>query len=179
MDVNTDVAFGTMSIVDEFTVEIAADRDAAYDTLLYKGRRVAEVEARAVEAQFRLADGSTLLLLNDDRPFKEMLTILLVSAGLRVLDQIRLGGAFTPGYLTSAYPTSPSDVVFCWHDLDQMVTVRRHRARFGWRTRWLAVRDIPMQLPTSQRANMPKLRGSLKSRARWKAVRWPKWLRRR
>ena len=177
MDMTTDVAPATMSVVDEFTLEVAADRDTAYDTLFHRGRRVASVEARRVEAQFRLANGSTLLLLNDDRPYKEVLTILLVSAGLRVLDTRRVGGAFTPGYLTSAYSTSPNDVVFCWHDLDQMVTVRQHRSPFGWRTRWLAVTDIPMQLPNSPRAHLPRLRSLLPALPRWRAIRWPKRLR--
>ena len=147
-----------MPTVADFTIEIAADRDAAYDTLLHKGRRVADVEARIVEAQFRRPDGSTLLLLNDDQPFKEVLTIMLVSAGLEVLDELRLGGAFTPGFLTYAYPSGPDEVAFCWHDLDQLVSIRRHRSAFGLRPRWLKVREVPMQLPASSRALLPQLR---------------------
>jgi hypothetical protein len=178
MDMHADSVFGTMSTVDDFTLEIAADRDASYDTLLHKGRHVADVEARILEAQFRLADGGTLLLLNDDRQFKEMLTILLISPALTVMDRLKLGGAFTPGYLTYAYPVASDEVAFCWHDLDQVVQVRRHRGLFGVRPRWLSVREMPMELSNSPRAQLPRLRNLLPAAPRLPRVAWPRWLRR-
>ena len=147
MDVSATSFFGTISSVDEFALEVAANRKATYDTLLHRGRPVTDVEARIVEAQFRLPDGSTLVFLNDDQPFKEVLTLVLVDAGLRVLDRLQLGGAFTPGYLTYAYPIGPEQVAFCWHDLDQVVTIRRYRRVFGLRSGWLAVREVAVQAP--------------------------------
>ena len=175
MDMHVESVFGTMSTVDEFTLVIAADRDADYDTLLHKGRHVADVEARIVEAQFRLPDGSTLVMLSDDTQFKEMLTILLIGSGLKLLDQVKLGGAFTPGYLTYAYPTGPAEVAFCWHDLDQVVRVCRRRPLLGVRPRWLTVREMPMQLPASSRASLPKLKSLLPAVPR---LTWPRLLRR-
>lgn len=148
MDISVGATTPAMATVDEFTLDVAEDRTARYDTLLHKGRRVADVEARIVEAQFRRPDGSTLVLLNDDEPFKEMLTVLLVSPALKELDRVRLGGAFTPGYLTAAYPTSADTLAFCWHDLDQIVTVRRRRRWFGiGKLRWLSVRDVMAERP--------------------------------
>jgi hypothetical protein len=178
MDMHVDSVFGTMSIVDEFTLELAADREASYDTLLHKGRHVADVEARIVEAQFRLPDGATVVLLNDDRQFREMLTVLLVSPALTVLDRVKLGGAFTPGYLTYAYPVGPDEVAFCWHDLDQIVQIRRHRPLFGVRPRWLKVREVAMDLPNSPRAQIPKLKHLVPSVPRLPSVAWPRWPRR-
>ena len=142
---------------EDFTLEVAADRAKTYDTLLHRGRRVAEVEARIVEAQFRLLDGSTLVLLNDDKPFKEMLTLVLVGPDLKLRDRMQLGGAFTPGYLTYAYPLSRNEVAFCWHDLDQVVTVGRHKRWFGLRSAWLTVREVAIQPPRPPGAPLPRL----------------------
>ena len=147
MDLSTNAVFDTIAAVDDFTLDVASDRAATYDTLLYKGRRVTEVEARIVEAQFRLPNGSTLVMLNEDEPFKEMLTLVLVGPGLDVLDRKQLGGAYTPGYLIYAYPIGPDEIAFCWHDLDQVVTVRRYRRWFGLRSGWLRVREVAVQPP--------------------------------
>ncbi len=142
MDLRTDSVFEAMSSVTDFSVQVADDRAKSYDTVLYHGRRVTEVEARILEAQFRLPDGSTLLLLNDDQPFKEKLTLLLVDADLQIRDRKELGGAFTPGFLTYAYPVGLDQVAFCWHDLEQVVTIRRFRRWFKLRSNWLAVREL-------------------------------------
>ena len=174
-----------MSSVDEFTLEVAVDRSRTYDTLLYRGRVVTEVEARVVEAQFRLADGSTLVLLNDDEPFKENLTLVLVGPGLDVLDRLVLGGAFTPGYLTYAYPLGPDEVAFCWHDLDQVVTVRRVPRWFGLRPGWLRVREVAVQpLRPVRAAGSKPPRARPPARPRWMrrgrtvaALAWAAWLR--
>ncbi len=178
MDMHVDSVFGSMSTVDDFTLEVASDRNASFDMLLHKGRHVADVEARIVEAQFRLPNGCTLVLLNNDEQFKEMLTILLISPALKVLDRAKLGGAFTPGYLTYAYPSGPDEVAFCWHDLDQVVRIRRYRPLFGVRPRWLSVREMPMQLPNSPRAHLPSLKGLVPSAPRLPAFAWTRWLRR-
>ena len=156
MDLRADFVFETISIVEEFTLQVAADRVKTYDTVLHRGRQVTEVEARILEAQFRLPDGSTLLLLNDDQPFKEKLTLLLVDPGLRVRDRKELGGAFTPGYLTYAYPVGLDQVAFCWHDLEQVVTIRRFRRWFGLRSGWLAVRELGIQQPRSTVERAPR-----------------------
>ena len=180
MDSSADPYLGTISTVSEFALQVAADREKTYDTLLHRGRRVTEVEARILEAQFRLPDGRTLLLLNEDQPFKEKLTLLLLDAGLRVLDRIEVGGAFTPGYLTYAYPVGPDAVAFCWHDLDQLVTVRRFVRWFGLRSSWLRVRDVavqqprPADRPTHQPASRAR-RARRRSRAVPSLV-WLAWL---
>ena len=147
MDLRTDSVFGTMSSVADFSVQVAEDRAKTYDTVLYCGRRVTEVEARILEAQFRLPDGSTLLLLNEDQPFREKLTLILIDFELRVLDRLELGGAYTPGFLTYAYPVGPDQVAFCWHDLEQLVTIRRFARWFGLRSGWLKVKDVEVQHP--------------------------------
>ena len=147
MDVSSGPVFDTIAVVDEFTLEMAADRATRFDTLLHRGRPVADVQARILEAQFRLSDGSTLVMLNDDTPFKEVLTLVLVGPGLQVRDEILVGGAFTPGYLTAAYPCSPDEIAFCWHDRDQVVTIRRTARWFGLRSSWLKVRDVAIKPP--------------------------------
>ena len=152
----------TIAVVTEFAIDVADDRQATYDTLHYRGRWVADVEARIVESQFRMPDGSTLLMLNDDKPFRELLTILLVGPSLNVVDSIRIGGAFTPGYLTTAYPIGPDQIAFCWHDLDQIVTVRRRRKRFGLRSRWLWVSQQPAHLQAGRRGLLPDVKALFK-----------------
>ena len=179
MDISVAASLEMMTSVNEFTLEVAADRKANYDTLFHKGRRVAEVEARILEAQFRLTDGSTLLMLNEDEEFKEMLTLLLVSPALKVVDEFRLGGAFTPGFLTYAYPISEDEVAFCWHDLDQVVRVRHHRPSLSFRKRWLSVREAQILLPISPRAPFPKLKRLLPTAPRLKNLLPRKWLPRR
>jgi hypothetical protein len=165
MDVSSNSVFETVSAVDEFSLVIAADRSIHFDTVTYKGLEIAAVEAQIIEAQFRFLDGSTLLLLNQTDEFKEKLTLLLVSAGLKELDRLLLGGAFTPGYLTYAYPIGPDEIAFCWHGLDQIVTVRRHRPRFAWRHRWLEVRELAVQPPQPMRPPKPR------ARQRWRMPR--------
>ena len=183
MDMSTNAVFDTIVAVDGFTIDVAADRTADYDTLLYKGRRVTEVEARIVEAQFRLPDGTALVFLNDDEQFKEMLTVVLVGPGLDVLDQMRLGGAYTPGYFTYAYPSGPDEIAFCWHDLEQLVTVRPHRRRLGLRRRWLRVREIHVQAPkpararAAERVRPPSRKRRIAARGAIPALAWLAWLR--
>lgn len=176
MDVSTDTVFETIAPVGGFTLDVAADRSASYDTLLYKGRRVTEVEARVVEAQFRLPNGSTLVLLNEDEPFKEMLTLILVGPNLKVLDRKMLGGATTPGYLIYAYPAGPNEVAFCWHDLEQVVTIRQFPRWFGLRSGWLQVREVGVQAPRAARAALQPVRTrQVKARA-IPALAWLAWL---
>ncbi len=147
MDASTETICETIVPVDEFSLDLADDRAARFDTLLHRGRPVTDVEARLLEAQFRLPDGSTLLLLNDDTPFKELLTLVLVGPALTVLDRLQVGGAFTPGFLTTAYPCGPDEVAFCWHDRDQVVTIRHHTRWFGLRSVWLTLRDVAIVAP--------------------------------
>ena len=149
--------FSTIRSVEDFTLDLAADRTKTYDTLLHGGRRITEVEARIVEAQFRLSDGSTLVLLNDDEPFREMLTLVLVGPDLKVRDRLQLGGAFTPGFLTYAYPIGENEIAFCWHDLDQVVTIERYKRRLGLRSGWLRVREEAVQPPRPPGSALPKL----------------------
>ena len=151
------LAASQISIVDEFGLAAATNRKRQYDTLLHRGRRVAEVAARRVEAQFRFPDGNTLLLLNDDTEFKENLTVILINPALVELDRLQVGGAFTPGYLTSAYACSANEVCFCWHDLEQVVTIGRHTRRFGLHTGWLKLRDVDAAAPRRRRTGTPTL----------------------
>ena len=152
-----DPGSGTIRCIEEFTLDVAADRAKTYDTLLHRGRRVTEVEARIVEAQFRLSDGSTVVLLNDDTPYREMLTLVLVGPDVKVRDRLRLGGAFTPGYLTYAYPVGENEIAFCWHELDQVLTIGRYKRWFGLRSGWLRARELAIQPPRPAGAELPKL----------------------
>ena len=156
MDASSGSGDAMMATVDEFTLELAEDRAAAFDTLLFRGRRVADIEARVIETQFRLADRSTLLLLSDDTPYKEKLTIVLLSAGLKALDRLVIGGAYTPGFLAYASPIGPDEVSFCWHDLEQVVKVGRYSRWFGLRAGWLSVRDLESQTSPNVRERAAK-----------------------
>ena len=126
-------------------------RDVLAADLLYKGRLVGTVQARVIEAQFRLADGGALILASCDQPFKERLTLLQLGPDLRRRDVMLLGGATTPGFLAYAEAHGPDEVAFCWHDLEQVVSVRPRREWFGLRTRWLGVRDLVPQREPARR----------------------------
>ena len=127
-------------------------RDPHSADLLYKGRPVATIEAGMLEAQFRLAEGGALILASNDEPFKERLTVLLLGPDLRQRDIVLLGGATTPGFLAYAEAHGPDEVAFCWHDLEQVVSIRPRREWFGLRTRWLSVRNLVPQREPGRRA---------------------------
>ncbi len=112
---------------------------------MHDGNRVTTVDGTVIEAQFRFPDGSTLLLVSDNEPFKEMLTLLYLAPNLSVRDRMLVGGAFTPGFLAYAEVHGPASIAFCWHDLEQVVTIRPYRALFGLRRRWLTVTDLVPQ----------------------------------
>ncbi len=135
--------------VSVFTLQPIGDaRRPSAATLLYKGRPVAAIEARVIEAQFRLPDGRALILASNDEPFAERLVVLLLGPDLRPCDSMLLGGATTPGFLAYAEAHGPDEVAFCWHDLEQVVRVRMRRSWFGLRTRWLSLRDlVPQRAP--------------------------------
>jgi hypothetical protein len=128
--------------VDEFSISATS---TVPRPVLHQGKRVATVEARVIEAQFRFPDGSTLLLASDDEPFEERLTLLYLGPDLRERDRVLVGGAYTPGFLAYAEPRGPAEVAFCWHDLEQVVAIRPRHTWFGLRTRWLTVRDLIAQ----------------------------------
>ena len=139
--------------VEEFSLRaLPSQGNQAMGELLHLGRVVADVAARILEAQFRLADGSTLVLVSDDTMFVETITILLVGPDLRVRDEMAVGGATTPGFLAYAEAHGADAVAFCWHDHEQVVTVRRRRAWHGLRTNWLAMRDLVPQRDPARRA---------------------------
>ena len=142
--------------MDEFSIQLADNPAVSLNQLTQHGRHVAPVEARKIEAQFRLPDGCIAVLASDDEPFKEKLLILLVGPDLRVRDQVILGGAYTPGFLAYAAPHSAREIVFCWHDHEQVVTIDRRRTWFGLRTRWLTVRDLVPQRDPTLRARPPR-----------------------
>ena len=142
----------TIRPVDEFSLRPAPfEAKPAACELLHRGRAVAPVRARLVEAQFRYPDGSTLVLASDDTAFHESLTVLLVGPDLRVRDKAVVGGATTPGFLAYAEPHGPDGVAFCWHDREHLVRVRRRRAWHGLRTKWLSLRDLVPQRDRSAR----------------------------
>ena len=190
MDVRAESIFEATATIDEFSLAVAADRAVQFDTLLHRGRPVADVEARILEAQFRLPDGSTLLMLNDDTPFKELMTLLLIGPDLQVMDRVLVGGAFTSGYLTAAYPCGPDEIAFCWHDRDQVLTIRRYDRWFGLRSGWLQVRDVAIRPPRPvpvdavtlsdmiPRLRLPRIRHrQTRRRSAMPALVWLAWLR--
>ncbi len=139
--------------IGEFTLERGRDaRQAETADLLHEGRRVATLEARVLEAQFRLADGSTLLLASSDEAFEERLSLLLLGPDLKQRDLLLIGGATTPGFLAYAEAHGPDEIAFCWHDLEQVVTVRPCRSFLGLRRRWLTLRDLVPQRDLRRRA---------------------------
>ena len=145
--------------VREFSLQGSTGRNAGIARVMHGSRLVATVQARTLQAQFRLSDGSTLLLAgragrslrnalllaSSDEPFHEQLCVLLLGPDLRQRELLRIGGATTPGFLAYAESHGPDEVAFCWHDLEQVVSVRARRRFFGLQTRWLSVRDLVPQ----------------------------------
>ena len=127
----------------DFAVE--AGTGGVPNMLLFKGRPVVAVAGLAVEAQFGFADGSTLVLISDNTPFKEVLTLTLIGPDLRERDRVLVGGAYPQGFLAYAERHGPDEVAFCWHDLDLVAVVRRYWSWFKLRRRWLRLRDTVPQ----------------------------------
>ena len=142
-----DADAGKTPPMEDFTIE--PGRNGAADMLQFKGRPVVAVTGQVVEAQVGFPDHSTLVLVSDNRPFQEVLTLLLVGPNLRVLDSVMVGGAYPQGFLAYAERHSPDEIAFCWHDLDLVVAVRRYWSWLRLRRRWLALRDtVPQREPT-------------------------------
>lgn len=138
----TDPAGSTwnITVVEEFSILAASA--AGPHPVLHGAKRITTVDATVMEAQFRFPDGSTLLLASDNEPFKEILTLLYLGPDMSVRDRVLVGGAYTPGFLAYAAAHGPAEIGFCWHDLEQVVTIRPRRVWFGLRTRWLTIRDL-------------------------------------
>lgn len=156
MDSSADLSAHAIRAVTDFSIRVSPNPARAPNALMQGERRVTTLTARLIEAQYRLADGKTLILASDDEPFEESLTILLIGPDLRVLDQEELGGAYTPGFMAYVAPFSDNEVVFCWHDHEQVVTVRRYRPWHRIRPRWLSLRDLLPQRDPALRVHRPK-----------------------
>ena len=136
--------------MDDFAVE--AGVGGAPNMLQFKGRPVVAVPGLTVEAQFTFPDHSTLVLVSENTPFKEMLTITLIGPDLKERDRVLVGGAYHQGFLAYAERRGADEVAFCWHDLDLVVVVRRYWSWFKLRRRWLRLRDTIPQRPVRVRA---------------------------
>ncbi len=98
-----------------------------------------------LEAQFDLADGSSLLWLTEDCPYEEGLHVYLIGRGGELEDALEAGAPYTPGILELR--ATGEDWVrfeFFRNELEYRLQVEP-RARFrmfpptGWRyPRWLA-----------------------------------------
>ncbi len=124
--------------------------------LLFKGRPVVAVPGLVAEAQFILDDRSTLVLVSDNTPFHEVLTISLIGPDLRERDRVLVGGAYPQGFLAYAEPYGGNEVAFCWHDLDLVVTVRSYWSWLSLRRRWLKLRDTVPQRDPVAHARAPR-----------------------
>ncbi len=135
----------------EFSLDTASPTSP--HMLRFKGRPVVAVQGSVVEAQFRLPDGSALVLVSDHTPFEEVLTLSLIGPDLRERDRALVGGAYPQGFLAYAAGRGTNQVEFCWHDLDLVATVARHWSWLSLRRRWLSLEDtIPQRDPARRRA---------------------------
>ena len=155
MDTSSKTIPALVGPVSDFDIEVADDPVTSYNVLRHSGLKVADLDSTVIEAQFRLEDGSTVVLASDNTQFNEKLTILLVGPDLRVRDTWTQAGVYTPGFLTYASMRTPTEIAFCWHDRDQVLTVTPRREWFGLRTRWLKVRDLLPQRDPDTRAHKP------------------------
>ncbi|WP_158747025.1 hypothetical protein [Acidisphaera sp. L21] len=131
---------------DEFTLE--PGRNGSPATLQFKGRPVAAVDGDRVEAQFRFADHNALVLVSNNTPHQEVLSVILVGPNLRQRDRVLVGGAYAQGFLAYAERQGENEVAFCWHDLDLIVSVGRYWSWMSLRRRWLKLRDtVPQREP--------------------------------
>ncbi len=126
-----------MAVVDEFAVST----NSTPATLLHRGVPVGPVQATQMDGQFSLPGGGYLLLASDTTPYHEHMAIIYLDASGRVRDTALVGGAYTPGTLSYAYPTGPATLVFCFHDLEHEVTVAKQTRWFGLKRRWLHLRE--------------------------------------
>ncbi len=131
----------------DYSLRAATGSSPATAELLHHGRHVTAVGATRIDAQFQLPDGSAIVFASDDTPFKEVLNILLVGPDLQVRDLLRVGGATTPGFLAYAEAHAEGQIAFCWHDHEQVLTVRHRRRWFGLASSWLRVDDLVPQRP--------------------------------
>ena len=154
MQSRTEARVAPMRTTADFTLE--AGTKGAPNMLLYKGRPVVAVPGLVVEAQFVLEDGSTVVLVSDNTPFHEVLSIALIGPDLRERDRVLVGGAYPQGFLAYAEPHGADEVAFCWHDLDLVVTIRRYWSWLTLRRRWLKLRDTVPQREPAVRAPAPK-----------------------
>lgn len=153
MQRQVDASASDMRVTEDFSIE--AGLAGSPNTLQFKGRPVTAVPGQVVEAQFSLPDHSTLVLVSDNTPFKEILTLCLIGPELRERDRVKVGGAYPQGFLAYAERLSPEEVGFCWHDLDLVVTVRRYWSWLSLRRRWLSLRDTVPQRAPVVRAGAP------------------------
>ena len=154
MQTRDDVQAGQVRTTEGFSVQ--AGGKGVPNTLQFRGRPVTAVQGLVVEAQFDLGDRSTLVLVSDNTPFHEVLTLSLVGPDLRERDRVMVGGAYPQGFLAYAEPHGPGEIAFCWHDLDLVVTVRRYWSWLSLRRRWLKLRDTVPQREPVVRARAPK-----------------------
>ncbi len=154
MQSSAEAKAGAIRTTTDFSVE--AGGKGSPNMLLFKGRPVVAVPGLVVEAQFTLSDRSILVLVSDNTPFHEALTLSLVGPDLRERDRVLVGGAYPQGFLAYAEPHGADEVAFCWHDLELVVTVRRYWSWLSLRRRWLKLRDTVPQRERVVRARAPK-----------------------
>ena len=146
MQPRADATTDRMRPIDDFSIQAGGKGDL--NTLQFKGRLVIAVLGLVVEAQFALPDGSALVLIGDNTPFHEVLTIALIGPDLRQRDRVLVGGAYPQGFLAYAEPHDTDELAFCWHDLDLIVTIRPYWSWLSLRRRWLRLRDtVPQREP--------------------------------
>ncbi len=138
----------------DFSVE--PGRKGVPNMLQFKGRPIVAVTGLVVETQFALPDRSTLVLVSDNTPFQEVLTLCLIGPDLRERDRVLVGGAYPHGFLAYAERHGPQEVAFCWHDLDLVVTIGRYWSWLSLRRRWLKLRDTVPQREPAVRAPAPR-----------------------
>ena len=153
MQVRVDAGAGHVRAMNDFAIE--AGLGGAPNMLQFKGRPVAAVEGLVVEAEFGFPDHSMLVLVSDNTPFREVLTLCLVGPDLRERDRVKVGGAYPQGFLAYAERMGADEIAFCWHDLDLVVTVRRYWSWLTLRRRWLKLRDTVSQRAPGARAHAP------------------------
>ena len=75
----------------------------AESALLFDGKAArTKAHGRILEGQYRLDNGSYLVLTTDDCPYEEVLHILLVDSELRLLDRIDIGREYQAGVFENA-----------------------------------------------------------------------------
>ena len=105
-----------LHIATEFSVRAMQGAEPPQAEIYVDGVASGTVVPGAVLEAAVACDGMTLLMLTDDVPYEDMLSIHLLGAQLQLLDSARIGAAYATGAFSSLTLLAPNRVRFRFID---------------------------------------------------------------